>query len=173
MANFLVDHEYTLDITPSARPQLVPVSEYDVGRIFTFTLKHNGQEMTIPSSYGAVTVEGTIGSYAFSESASIENGKIVFQLTESMTAHAGKAWTKIKFANADAPISTCAFFLVVDRAGVEADTVIGAPGFEEQITNAVDDWLDENGLLVATIIDGDTLFVDNMAVIANYDEEEF
>ena len=66
MANFLVDHEYTLDITPSARPQLVPVSEYDVGRIFTFTLKHNGQEMTIPSSYGAVTVEGTIGSYAFS-----------------------------------------------------------------------------------------------------------
>lgn len=27
--------------------------------------------------------------------------------------------------------------------------------------------------LVATIIDGDTLFVDNMAVIANYDEEEF
>lgn len=173
MANFLVDHEYTLDITPSARPQLVPVSEYDIGRVFTFTLKHNGEEMTIPSSYGAVTVEGTIGSYAFSEPASIENGKIVFQLTESMTAHAGKAWTKIKFANADAPVSTCAFFLVVDRAGVEADTVIGADGFEQQIVNAVNDWLDENGLLVATIIDGDTLFVDNMAVIANFDEEEF
>ena len=144
MANFLVDHEYTLDITPSARPQLVPVSEYDVGRIFTFTLKHNDEEMTIPSSYGAVTVEGTIGSYAFSEPASIENGKIVFQLTESMTAHAGKAWTKIKFANADAPISTCAFFLVVDRAGVEADTVIGAPGFQEQIEDAVDAWLDDH-----------------------------
>jgi len=144
MANFLIDHEYTLDITPSARPQLVPVSEYDVGRIFTFTLKHNGEEMTIPSSYGAVTVEGTIGSYAFSESASIENGKIVFQLTESMTAHAGKAWTKIKFANADAPVSSCAFILAVDRAGVEAETVIGADGFEQQIVNAVNDWLDEH-----------------------------
>lgn len=144
MANFLIDHEYTLDITPSARPQLVPVSEYDVGRIFTFTLKHNGQEMTIPSSYGAVTVEGTIGSYAFSESASIENGKIVFQLTESMTAHAGKAWTKIKFANADAPVSSCAFILAVDRAGVEADTVIGADGFDTQVQNAVDDWFEEN-----------------------------
>lgn len=145
MANFLIDHVYTLDITPSARPQLVHVSEYDVGRIFTFTLKHNGEEMTIPSSYGVVTVEGTIGSYAFSEPASIENGKIVFQLTESMTAHAGKAWTKIKFANADAPVSTCAFILAVDRAGVEAETVIGAPGFEEQIQDAVDAWLDEHG----------------------------
>lgn len=137
MAIFLVDHEFTLDITPSARPQLVPVSEYDVGRIFTFTLKHNGEEMTIPSSYGAVTVEGTIGSYAFSEPASIENGKIVFQLTESMTAHAGKAWTKIKFANADAPVSTCAFWLVVDRAGVESGTVIVSSNFQEQINIGV------------------------------------
>lgn len=144
MANFLIDHGYTLDITPSARPQLVPVSEYDVGRIFTFTLKHNGEEMTIPSSYGAVTVEGTIGSYAFLEPASIENGKIVFQLTESMTAHAGKAWTKIKFANADAPISTCAFILAVDRAGVEAETVIGAPGFQEQINQGVAEYFDND-----------------------------
>lgn len=143
MANFLVDHEYTLDITPSARPQLVHVSEYDVGRRFTFTITQGGEEFIgLTSSVGDVTVEGTIGSYAFSEPASIENGKIVFQLTESMTAHAGKAWTKIKFANADAPISTCAFFLVVDRAGVEADTVIGASGFEEQIQDAVDDYLD-------------------------------
>lgn len=146
MANFLIDHEYTLDITPSARPQLVHVSEYDVGRIFTFTLKHNGQEMTIPSSYGAVTVEGTIGSYAFSEPASIENGKIIFQLTESMTAHAGKAWTKIKFANADAPVSTCAFILAVDRAGVEAGTVIGADGFQGQINDAAEAVLNQIGL---------------------------
>ena len=57
MANFLIDHEYTLDITPSARPQLVHVSEYDVGRIFSFTITKDGEEMqNLTSSLGAVTV---------------------------------------------------------------------------------------------------------------------
>ena len=55
--------------------------------------------------------------------------------------------------------------------------MIGAPGFEEQIVNAVNDWMDDHDIhapeLVATIIDGDTLYVDGMEVIANYDEEEF
>ena len=61
-----------------------------------------------------------------------------------MTASKGRAWVKIKLIQDNSPISTCGFWLNVDRAGVEADTVIGANGFEQQIVDAVQDWLDEH-----------------------------
>lgn len=170
----LVTKDFSINITPGEMPPIVHVSEYDIGRAFNVTLiGENRNAFEIPTGTTA-TVEGTLnGTVGFTTSATISGNQISFALTESMTAYAGKAWCKIKLTKNSQPIQTCAFVLAVDRAGVEAGTIIGAPGFEEQIAEAVDDWLDENGLLVATIIDGDTLFIDNMAVIANYDEEEF
>lgn len=170
----IVNRSFSVNVAPGAMPPIVHVSEYDVGRAYTVSiLDGQGNMFTIPSGTTA-SIEGTLnGSVGFTQSATISNNQVSFTLSESMTAYSGKAWCKIKLTLNDEPIQTCAFILAVDRAGVEADTVIGASGFEEQIADAVDDWLDENGLLVATIIDGDTLFIDNMAVIANYDEEEF
>ena len=170
----LVNSAFTVNVTPGAMPPIVHVSEYDIGRTYTVTINgQNGSAFNIPAGTTA-TVEGTLnGVIGFTTDATISGSTVSFTLTESMTAKSGKAWCKIKLTLNDEPIQTCAFILAVDRAGVEADTVIGSDGFGQQIANAVDDWLDENGLLVATIIGGDTLFVDNMAVIANYDEEEF
>lgn len=172
----LVAKTLTLDITPGAIPQVVNVSEYDENREYTVTLIDEGGVYQIPSGTTA-TVEGSIGGNAFSESATVSGNTITFTLSEAMTAKAGDVWAKIKLVKDSKQIQTAAFLLRCDRAGVEADTVIGAPGFEEQITNAVDDWMDEHDIhapeLVATIIDGDTLYVENMEVIANFDEEEF
>lgn len=168
----LINKTFSLGMTPGAMPPVIHVSEYDVNREFTIYLQNAGSAFT-PATDTTATIEGTLNGYGFSEDATLSGNQVTFTLTESMTAAAGRAWVKVKLTNDGAPVSSCAFILAVDRAGVEADTVIGASGFEQQIQDAVDDWLDENGLLVATIIDGDTLFVDNMAVIANYDEEEF
>lgn len=168
----LVNRTFTLDITPGAIPQVVNVSEYDQNRQYTVTLVDEGGVFEIPSGTTA-KVEGTIKGSPFSVDATVSSNTVTFTLSESMTAKAGDVWCKIKLVKDSKPIQSCAFILRVDKAGVEAGAVIGAPGFEEQIQDAVDDWLDENGLLVATIVDGDTLYVDNMAVIANYDEEEF
>ena len=174
----LVNRSFSVNVTPGMMPPIVHVSEYDVGRAYTVSiLDEQGNTFTIPSGTTA-SIEGTLnGSVGFTQSATVSNNQVSFTLSESMTAYSGKAWCKIKLTQNSQPIQTCAFILAVDRAGVEADTVIGAPGFEQQITNAVDDWMDDHDIhapeLVATIIDGDTLYVDNMEVIANYDEEEF
>lgn len=138
----LVAKTLTLDITPGAIPQVVNVSEYDENREYIVTLVDDGGTFTIPSGTTA-TIEGTIGGNGFSESATVSGNTITFTLSENMTAKAGDVWCKIKLTKASKPIQTAAFILRCDRAGVEADTVIGASGFEEQIQNAVNDYLED------------------------------
>ena len=206
----IVLQQIDLDIVPGKIPPIVHVSEYDTGRQILVNLFRDGYPFGSNSieSYD-VKVEGSIGKYGFSEDASWAadaDGVVSINLTEAMTAIHGRVWTKVKLISDGKQISTCGFWLDVDRAGVEAETVIGAPGFEEKIRNATEDWLEEqgfssptidvteitgghrvtvtdyqgsesfdviDGVLVATIIDGDTLYVDNMEVVENYDEEEF
>lgn len=141
----LVNKTFAVNVTPGMMPPIVHVSEYDVGRAYTVSiLDEQGNTFTIPSGTTA-SIEGTLnGSVGFTQSATVSNNQVSFTLSQSMTAYSGKAWCKIKLTQNSQPIQTCAFVLAVDRAGVEADTVIGAPGFEEQIVNAVNDWLDEH-----------------------------
>ena len=130
-------------------PPTIHVSEYDVGRAYKVTfIGENGNAFEIPTGTTA-TVEGTLnGTIGFTTSATISNNQISFALTESMTAYSGKAWCKIKLTLNDEPIQTCAFILAVDRAGVEAETVIGAPGFEEQIAAAAGAWMQRNAVSI-------------------------
>jgi len=132
-----------LDITPGAIPQVVKVSEYDQNRQYTVTLIDDGGTFTIPSGTTA-TIEGTIGGNAFSESATVSGNTITFTLSESMTALAGDVWCKIKLTKDSKPLQTCAFILRVDKAGAEADTVIGADGFQEQINQGVAEYFDND-----------------------------
>ena len=141
----LVTKSFSVDVTPGAIPSVVHVSQYDVGREYNVTLlDENGNSFTIPQGTSAV-IQGTIGRYGFEENADIENNEVVFELTESMTANKGSVWVKIKLTLNNAPISTCAFILDVDKAGVEASTVVNAEGFDDQIQDAVYDYLDEYG----------------------------
>ena len=141
----LVETAFSVNVTPSEMPPVIHVSEYDIGRSYTVSIiGENGNAFTIPTGTTA-TVEGTLNKkVGFSESATVSGNTVTFTLTENMTAQAGKAWCKIKLTLNSEPIQTCAFVLAVDRAGVEADTVIGASGFEQQIVDAVQDWLDEH-----------------------------
>ena len=141
----LVNSSFAVNVTPGAMPPTVHVSEYDIGRTYTVTINgQNGSAFNIPAGTTA-TVEGTLnGAIGFTTNATISGSTVSFTLTESMTAKSGKAWCKIKLTQNDKPVSTCAFVLAVDRAGVEADMVIGADGFDTQIQNAVDNYLDEH-----------------------------
>lgn len=140
----LVNRSILLDITPGAIPQIVNVSEYDQNRAYTVNLVDEGGVFEIPSGMTA-TVEGSIGGNAFSESATVSGNTITFTLSESMTAKAGDVWCKIKLTKDSKPIQTCAFILRCDKAGAEAETIINAPGFQEQIQNAVNAYLEEHG----------------------------
>lgn len=140
----LVNQTLKLEITPGGVPPKLNVTEYDENMQVVAQLFQRGQYYEIPSGTTA-KVEGTIAGHPFSADATVDGSNVIFELTKSMTAYAGRAWTKIKLTKDSKPVSTCGFWLECDRAGVEAGDVIGAPGFEEQIKDAVDEWLDEHG----------------------------
>lgn len=178
----IVLQQIDLDIVPGKTPPIVHVSEYDTGRQIFVNLFRDGYPFGTNSieSY-TVKVEGTIGKYGFSEDASWASdaeGVVAINLTEAMTAIHGRVWTKIKLIKSESmQISTCGFWMDVDRAGVEADTVIGAPGFAEQIQQYVEDWLEDQDIsapdLVATLMDDGTLLVEGMTLVSDYDTEVF
>jgi len=141
----LVNRSFSVNVTPGMMPPIVHVSEYDVGRAYTVSiLDEQGNTFIIPSGTTA-SIEGTLnGSVGFTQSATVSNNQVSFTLSESMTAYSGKAWCKIKLTQNSQPIQTCAFVLAVDRAGVESGTVIGAPGFQEQINEGVAEYFDND-----------------------------
>lgn len=134
-------HNLTLEVTPRSVPPVLHVSEYDINRQIDIRLTQDGQPFEIPTGTTA-KIEGSIGDHGFSHDATVNGSVISFVLQEAMTAVAGRVWTKVKLTKDGFSVSTAAFILAVDRAGVEADTVIGATGFEQQIVDAVNDWLD-------------------------------
>jgi len=139
----IVNQDLYLEIPPGTIPPTLNVTEYDENMQVTVHLLQRGQAFEVPSGTAA-KVEGTIAGRPFSVDATADGSTVTFELTESMTAFAGRAWTKIKLTKDSKPVSTCGFWLDCDRAGVEADTVIGAPGFEEQIAHAAEIWLEAN-----------------------------
>lgn len=140
----LVNQTLKLEITPGGVPPKLHVTEYDENMQVVAQLFQRGQYYEIPSGTTA-KVEGTLAGHPFSADATVDGSNVTFELTKSMTAYAGRAWTKIKLTKDGKPVSTCGFWLECDRAGVEAGDVIGTPGFEEQIKDAVDEWLDKHG----------------------------
>lgn len=134
----LVNQTLKLEITPGGVPPKLHVTEYDENMQVVAQLFQRGQYYEIPSGTTA-KVEGTLAGHPFSADATVDGSNVTFELTKGMTAYAGRAWTKIKLTKDSKPVSTCGFWLECDRAGVEAGDVIGAPGFEEQIKDAVEE----------------------------------
>lgn len=169
----LITKKITLDITPGAIPQVVHVSQYDIGREYSIILMDDGGVVTLPTDTTAKVV-GSIGANAFSEDAEITGNVITFELTEAMTAKAGRVWAKIELSKNNAPIQTCAFYLDVDRAGVEAKTIINAPGFQGQVQEGVAAYLELHPVgIVGTLQEDGTLYVEDMSLVADFDSEVF
>lgn len=170
----LVYKDIAIDVNPGKAPQTIHVSQYDINRQFNVSLTDDGIPLTIPQGTTAV-VEGSIGRYSFRENATVSNNVVTFTLSEAMTANKGKVWTKIKLTEQGHPLSTCAFWLDVDRAGVEAGNVIGAVGFDQQLKDGVAEYMDAKHLddvaflpmgLVPTSTDLDTLTASGHYLIA-------
>lgn len=147
----MLEQVVRLDMKPQKNPPHVDCTQYDSGSdgwLIRAYLFNNGSAFVIPSGYTA-KIEGTTKEntgFTFAATGiDNANGVVTFNLTEDATAFKGSAWCKIVFEKGTSRIAASGFWLDNDRAGVEAETVIGAPGFEEQIQDAVDAWLDEHG----------------------------
>lgn len=146
----LVNQTLKLEITPGVVPPKLHVTEYDENMQVVAQIFQRGQYYEIPSGTTA-KVDGTLAGHPFSADATVDGSNVTFELTKSMTAYAGRAWTKIKLTKDGKPVSTCGFWLECERAGVEAGDVIGAPGFEEQIADAAAEWMEQQGFTSPTV----------------------
>lgn len=152
-----VEQVVNLDIVPQKNPPHLRVTEYDAGVngwVITVNLFKDGQPWEPPTS-AVASVEGTksngVGFQTEGHIMHWDTPCVMFTLTESMTDVSGAAWVKIVFTINDSKIATCGLWLDIERAGVEADTIIGGSGFEEQISNAVDEWLEDQDFFSPTI----------------------
>lgn len=141
----LVEKTFFVEITPGGVPPTVHVSEYDVGRKYTVGLTDDGEDYEIPSGTTA-SIEGTIGENCFTASATVQGNKIKFQLTEAMTAHRGNAWTKIKLVKNGEPVSSCAFILRVDRAGLDLGAIADDDSYAEAVERIAQEIVDRIGV---------------------------
>ena len=141
----LVLKEFTLDIVPKKAPQIIDVSENDINRDYKINLTNDGATYTIPSGTSA-TIEGTIDKEnGFSQDAIVSSNAILFSLTEEMTAKRGRFWTKVKLEKDNKPLSTCGFWLNVDRAGISSEALVNLTGFEKVLQKKFEDYIDEHG----------------------------
>lgn len=139
----LVYQKLTLEVTPGAIPPVLHATEYDINMQIDVTFTQRGQPYAIPSGTTA-KVDGTLAGHPFRENCTVNGNTVTFILSENMTAYAGRAWTKIVLTKDSWPVSTCGFWLDCDRAGVEAETVIGALNFQEQINQGVAEYFDND-----------------------------
>ena len=143
----LVQHKLSLEITPGTPEPVLTVSEYDVNREINILLVQDGAPFEVPSGTTA-KIEGTIGKNGFSVDANVSGSTVTFTLTESMTAVLGRVWVKVKLIKDNKPISTCAFIMIVDRAGIEPGTVVTAEGFEDKLYSVINTYLEGKDISV-------------------------
>lgn len=139
----LVNQDLVLDVVPGPIPPILHLTEYDENMEVVVTLMRRGQPFQIPTGT-TVKIEGTLKGHPFRENGTPSGNTVTFMVSKNMTAYSGRAWTKIKLTQNSKPVSTCGFWLDCDRAGVEADTVIGAPGFQEQINEGIAEYFDND-----------------------------
>lgn len=116
-----------LNVVPGGVIPVVNVSQYDVGRVLTFTLYDGNNVASIPSGT-TVKVEGTKPSrHAFSYGspvATITGNGVTVSTADQMTAEAGSVECKLVLTYNSQVIGTAMFILECEVAGVQDDVDI-------------------------------------------------
>ena len=116
-----------LNLIPGGVIPVVNCSQYDVGRVLTFTI-YDGNSAASLAAGTTVKVEGTKPSrHAFSygsPTATISGNVVTISTADQMTAEAGTVECKIVLTNGSQVIGTAMFLLECEVAGVQDDVDI-------------------------------------------------
>jgi len=113
-----------IDIVPGGEPPVINVSQYDKGsRIFDFVLFSSDGEFEIPSGATASISGLKPDGNGFDYTATLEGNTVTVEITEQMTAVAGRVPCKIEIEKNGTKILTEKFILKVDRAALDIDAL--------------------------------------------------
>lgn len=113
-----------LNIVPGGIIPIVNVSQFDVGRVLTFTIYDGNNPAVIPNGT-TVSIEGLKPSNkAFTYNATISGNIVTVSTLQQMTIEGGAVACKLKLLNGGQNIGTAMFTMQVEVAGVTdgADT---------------------------------------------------
>lgn len=121
----MLDQTIYLDVVPGGIPQIVNVSQFDEGsRTLHINLYAGVGEFEIPSGSTA-KVQGTKrDKKGFSYSATLNGTEVICDITQNMTAIAGRVPCEVVIENGNDILATANFILMVKQAAFGADTDI-------------------------------------------------
>lgn len=131
----MITYTYDLDIVPGAVPLVVHLKQYDTDAVLQFKLFSRLGALNLPASslpLSDVSVRGTKSDKTgYSAVASYSNYVVTVEVDEQMTAVAGKQPFEITLANSDGTLITATFFLDVQRAALDSDTITSESAIRE------------------------------------------
>ena len=122
---------YSLNMRPGTKPLIIHVSQYDKGESLVFVLTHNATSADISTGVSAeirgTKPDGNGFSYEATYSYSNSTATVTVTLTEQMTAVGGTVPCEIVLkkgsGSSEKQLGTCNFFLDVERAPLDKDTI--------------------------------------------------
>lgn len=121
----MIDQTIYLDVVPGGLPSIINVSQFDEGsRTLHINLYASSGEFEIPAGSTA-KVQGTKrDKKGFSYSATLNGTEVICDITQNMTAIAGRVYCEVVIENGEDVLATANFILMVKQAAFGTDTDI-------------------------------------------------
>ena len=144
--------DLVLDIVPGGVPPVIDVTQYDTARGIKITLSSRTSASFSLSSNYTYELRGTRANktgFIDTEAVSmVDSRTLIFTTTGTMTSIAGECRCGILIFDGDEHIETINFIMQVHRASLEAETIVNDQSFESIIKDAVEEVIDEQGLVI-------------------------
>lgn len=169
----MISQTHKLDVVPGGITTVVHVKQYQTDESLVFNLFSRFGDFEISAAFTECTVRGTKSDgngYSANATCDPSNNSVTVQLTEQMTAVAGRQPYEITVTDSTGRMITTTFILDVHRAALDADTVesesvikeVGTIVEEyldegegrETIEETVNNWMDEHPEATTTVPDG-------------------
>lgn len=144
----MITQTHKLDVVPGGITTVVHVKQYQTDESLVFNLFSRFGDFEIPADYTECTVRGTKSDgngYSANATCDPSNNSVTVQLTEQMTAVAGRQPYEITVTESTGRMITTTFILDVHRAALDADTVESESVIRE-VDAVVEDYMNEHGL---------------------------
>jgi len=147
----MISQTHKLDVVPGGVTAVVHVKQYQTGESLVFELFSRFGDFEISAAFTECTVRGTKSDgngYSANATCDPSNNSVTVQLTEQMTAVAGRQPYEITITESTGRMITTTFILDVHRAALDADTVESESVIKE-VQTIVEEYIEENpGLFV-------------------------
>lgn len=152
----MINQTHKLDVIPGGNVTVVHVKQYQTDERLIFKLYSRFGSFTISAAYTSCTVRGTKSDgngYSATATCDTSTKQVSVELTEQMTAVAGRQPFEITITDSSGKMITATFILDVQRAALDGDTIT-SDSMVREITQATQAYLNSHNILLDATNDG-------------------